>query len=388
MSQAVSAPAAALGVPAGYVQAPRWRVTANGKPLHGVYELEVVTNNFSEASRFKFSMAPLPGESRNLAWYAAQADIFVVIDAVLQKGGTADASGSPAPGWTTLLAGRVDSLAINPITGVAACEGRDLAGLFIDSVTQEAFQNQTASQIAAQFVAQQTAAYPIANITGAITPTTTPVGRFYGDNYNDVNGGQFWRATNQWNLLQYLAFSEGFQLYFAGSVLTFGPAPAVPYVMPVTFAGTPPVANVEHAEMIRSLTLAKDVEVTVMSWNSQGKLRTIGLAKSSHSQPSQRGVGPVQKYVFLKPDLDQNQALQFAQSRLRDITRRELIVNLRLPGELMLTPNDQVQISGTGTAFDQSYHVDAITRRFSFAQGFQESLRLKNHSTETQRAIY
>ena len=55
----------------------------------------------------------------------------------------------------------------------------------------------------------------------------------------------------------------------------------------------------------------------------------------------------------------------------------------RLPGDNLLTTRAQVQLIGTGTAWDQNYFPDTVTRHISFEEGYTMELRAKNHSTQS-----
>jgi len=49
-----------------------------------------------------------------------------------------------------------------------------------------------------------------------------------------------------------------------------------------------------------------------------------------------------------------------------------------MPGELSLMPRQQIMLVGTGTAFDQVYWIDEITRRLDVQGGFTQTVRARN----------
>ena len=55
-----------------------------------------------------------------------------------------------------------------------------------------------------------------------------------------------------------------------------------------------------------------------------------------------------------------------------------------MPGELTLSPRSMLTLSGTGTAFDQSYFIDTIERVLNFETGFTQHIRAKNSSPRNQ----
>jgi hypothetical protein len=101
--------------------------------------------------------------------------------------------------------------------------------------------------------------------------------------------------------------------------------------------------------------------------------------------PSNKAIS-TQRYVFVKPNLTQAQALQFGQQMLAELTKHERIVEVTMPGELTLTPRNMVRLQGTGSSFDQVYYVDRISRTLAFEGGFLQTVRLKNSSPRTLAA--
>ena len=133
--------------------------------------------------------------------------------------------------------------------------------------------------------------------------------------------------------------------------------------------------------MERALTLARDIEVTVKSWNSRQQSAFVQQARSHAARGSG---GSPQRYVFVRPNLTGDQALQLAQQKLAELSRHERTVTLAMPGELAITPRALICIEGTGTGFDQTYYVDAIERVFGIETGFAQHVRCKNMNPISQ----
>jgi hypothetical protein len=128
----------------------------------------------------------------------------------------------------------------------------------------------------------------------------------------------------------------------------------------------------------RSLTLAQGIEVTVKSWHSRAAQCYVQTA--SANQASGTG-GAVQSYVYITPNLTPDVALKLAQQRLAELTQHERVIVAEMPGELSLTPGQQILLQGTGTAFDRIYSVDSVERRLDVAHGFTQQIRACNAST-------
>jgi phage protein D len=56
---------------------------------------------------------------------------------------------------------------------------------------------------------------------------------------------------------------------------------------------------------------------------------------------------------------------------------------LTIPGDNDLDTTSLIQLSGTGTAFDQVYFPDSITRRLSFDGGYEMTIEAKNHAPDS-----
>jgi phage protein D len=258
--------------------------------------------------------------------------------------------------------GQADSIHIDPIRNTIEIDGRDLTARLLDARSQETFANQTASEIARTLAARH-------SLTAVVTATTTLAGRYYGAEHDRITLGQFSRATTEWDLLTFLAAREGFEVFVTGQSLYF--QASTQSAAPLVLAPS----DCMSLSLERALTLARDIEVTVKSWNTRQQAAFTQTARSSPQ--GQRGGSP-QRIVVVRPNLQPNDALQLAQRILADLSSHERVVHVELPGEVTLTPRSRVTLSGTGTDFDQTYYVAELDRHFSLAHGFTQRLRLKN----------
>lgn len=369
MSSAITTPQ--FGPSAGYVQQPRFQLLLNGVAAKYPLSATVTTNNYSEPSTFEATIILDPNDPIGVT---EDASVSVEITATLQ-------GGNP----TTLIYGLVDNVEVDAIVGTATFSGRDLAGRLVDTPTEDTFGNYTPSQVVEKFVADHAAS----GLQGDITAVKGSVGRFYGIDYAFTIFGQLYRATNQWDMVLFLAQMVGFEARITGKTLYFGPPTAEtskPFIVAVN--GLPAsAANVENLHLARSLTLAKDVQVTVLSWNSYLVRPIKRVVKSVNQKAPKGGFGPTQNYVFYKPDLTPDQALQYGLAKLKDITKRERVVSFELPFELTLQNDSIVKLQGTGSDWDQVYYIDQIEREISFASGATQSVRVKNLSPANQEVV-
>jgi phage protein D len=328
---------------------------ANGSPVAGLVDVEVHANNHRSADRFVAAVA-LSADPTALAFWAASPEVSVEIQMSLD-GAT----------FASVFQGTVDLVEIDPVEGLLRAEGRDLTATLIETRTQETFANRTSSEIAALFAAEH-------NMNSAITPTTTPVGRYYQSEHDRITLDQFSRATTEWDLLAFLAQQEGFDVFVQANTLHFQP-PSGP---DGAFVLTP--NDTTDLRLERALTLARDIEVTVKSWNSrqQSAFTQTARAHARGGRALGAGSGSPQRYVYVRPNLTSDQALKLAQQKLAELTRHHRTFSAVMPGELALTPRSVVTLAGTGSDFDQAYFVDSIERRLHVEAGFTQRIRCNN----------
>ncbi len=265
---------------------------------------------------------------------------------------------------------------LTPLSEQFELEGRDLTAGLIESRTQETFSNRTASEVAT-ILAQRHGLAPV------VVPTTTPIGRYYESEHDRVTLSQFTRASTEWDLLVLLARQEGYDIFVEGTSLFFQPT-----LVDAAGAVILDTAGLVTLQMRRSLTLARDLEVTVRSWSSRNQstcVQTV-LASMNDATASPASSETAQRYVFVRPNLTPDQALQYAQRRVAELIAHERIIEATMPGELSLTARSAVALTGTGTDFDQTYYVDTIERHFDSGNGFTQRIRCKNTSPRTLSA--
>jgi len=343
---------------------PSVQLLVDGRPVAGVIQAEVIANNHYAADSFRSILALGADPTATAAFWAGTGSVLVDLRFSLDQSG-----------YVSLIQGEIDSIAIDPAGGTVELDGRDLTARLIEARTQETFSNRTASEIATLLAQRH-------GLTPVVTATNTPVGRYYQNEHDRITLDQFGHATTEWELLVFLARQEGYDLFVQGTSLYFQPP-----------GGTVARAFVLQPDALiglrlhRSLTLAKDIEVTVKSWNSRQKNAFTQTARAHGTMSPTGGDGipaSVQQYVYVRPNLTPDQALQFAQARLTELALHERVIDVVMPGELAITPRSTILLDGTGTAFDQSYAIDVIEREIRLDGGFVQRVRAKNTSPRTQ----
>ncbi len=147
--------------------------------------------------------------------------------------------------------------------------------------------------------------------------------------------------------------------------------------------------NGQSIRFSRNLTVARGVVVTVRSWNNkQKKGFTVTYPKSkAKGVTAGNATTDSQNYFFTRPDLTPEKALQIAQAKHREITQHEMKLYATLPGDDSPLVTDVIKVIGTGTAFDQVYFPDSISRSMSIETGYSMTISAKNSSPENQTVI-
>lgn len=348
------------------------KLLLNDAEVAGVMEAEIGTSDHQIAGWFRVTIA-LGADAMVTA-----ASLSLLTQALAEiRVGLAAAGLPPAAAlWQTLITGTVDTMAIDMALGTAHLTGRDFSALFIDTLTAESFANRTASEIA-QTLAVRHGLDPV------VTTTETPAGRYYQDGHDLFSLYQSNAAVTEWDLLNALAEAEGFDLFVQNKSLFFAPPleqarPALWQWQPGGLAGT----TMSTLRLERSLALARDIVVTVQSWNSREARMVTQTVRASALGTVHRAranaASNAATYVLIRPNLSAEQAMTLATNTLADLSRHERVILATMPGELDLAPRSLVTLTGTETDFDQTYVVDEIVRSISLNAGFTQMVRCVN----------
>lgn len=336
-------------MPSSDLRRPALRVVANGVVLARALSARVVSNNHYAADCFNLVVAL--DQEADTAWLHAD---NVEVEVSFSLGG----------GFARAIAGEVDQLVMDPVRRVAFLSGRDLTARLIEARTQESFSNRTASEIAGLLAQRR-------GLLADVQRTETPVGRYWQLQRDRITLDQFARATTEWDLLVTLAAFEGFDVWVSGRTLHFRAADST---APPGFVMRP--ADVTALRLERALTLARDLEVVVKSWNPRQQFAFQRTARRSRSGGGESR--EVQRHVFVVPNLTPDEALKLAQQKLADLTRHERVLVAEMPGELSLAPRMRLRLVDVPGDFGRDYAVDEVARVLSVATGFSQVVRARS----------
>jgi phage protein D len=347
------------------VHTPRYRVTLNGAVLAGVQKISITPAYIFQVAKFSITKVFVANDPYPPSYWAATGNKTLLIGLEVSTDGKS---------FTTIISGNVDSHSWDWVANTLTAVGRDLGAAFLDTRTVGTYRNQSAAQIATT-LAQSHGLKINATATGPL------VGRTYDIDFDKTAGGDFADSTNEWDLLCRLGNQQGIIPYMQGDTLYFNPPPTTPPVYVLTLSRTAhgAVASVEGVQFERHLTVARDVIVTVQSWNSRKK-RTFSATYRVTTKDASAGGGtpphPVH-YYQRTPNLTQAQCQAIAQQKALDISTHERNVTIKAPSLVVLTPLHVVQVSGTGTDYDMTYYPQTITYEIDFEGGATTSIQAK-----------
>ncbi len=344
-------------------RAPRLLVLAHGVPVRGAFTAHVGSTGWHGSDTFSVRVATSGDPVLTPAFWALETNILLDVQVDL------------GPGPVSLVEGLVDHVELDPIQGTVQLSGRDRSAALIEARTQETFANRTAGEIAILLAARH-------GLIPAVLPTFTPVGRYWQLEHDRITLDQFSRATTEWDLLVGLADREGFDVWVRGNTLYFQPralfVPPEAVLRSAATANGP--ANVTSLRMERAHTLARDIAVTVKSWSSRSGR---GLSHTARARGGAGGAAAAE-YHFVLPDLAADVAQQIAERRLAELVAHERVIVAEMPGELAIDAHGMVRLEGTGTAFDQDFRVDEVSRSIDARSGFRQTLRARAASVDVE----
>lgn len=351
---------------AGQARQPRAWLKVEGEALP-VLSLDVTNTTTRSSDTFSASLA-LRGNGKDAAFWAGKSSIKC--EAVIDDGS----------GPKTMLEGQADHIEVDFSHGTVHVSGRDKSDQPIEAKTTEKFLNKTASEVAKEIAGRR-------GLQADVDDTKDKVGTFYGNETAKLTD-----QDTEWNLLSRLAQREGHSLYITGGKLFFkkasgnqagdSAADGADSVFKINYAAPTPAnharGNFTLLQVTRNCSLAGEVKVKVKSWNTEKKEGV--KAEKTKGGPGSGGAASRQPltYEYRLPSLTQEQADNIAQQRLDENTKHELTLTCDAPGDTSITVPGKVQLTGTGTDFDQTYFLTTVTH--SVRDGYRMAIAAKNKS--------
>lgn len=347
---------------------PRGVVKIAGEACSGWVRYTTEENEFNQPDTFDviFAMSGLP-ENRGPDWWATQEEVEVELFA----GFPADPTSYSEADLTSIFKGKGDDVDIDWGRMVISISGRDRTADLMDAKTSERDTNCTSSDIVSKIASRR-------GLTPVVTSTSTKVGKFY-----QLDNVGMTEERTEWDLITWLARQEGFVAFVRGSELHFGPRPDAsqePYRVRVEPPGDGRGywrSSVGAVAVRRTLMAARGVKVEVRTWNSK--------RKKAFTKTASRGKAE-QVYRYTIPNLTPEQAQERADKLLDEISRHALTLSISGPAGADLRVDDVISLEGTGTACDQTYFPQTISRTLSSDGGYEWDITAKNKAPEQEDA--
>lgn len=339
---------------------PNAQVKINGKQLLWT-NIEVETTNAYRAATFTLHVPTQNQPNIDFEKLTDTEELVVEIN-------MDDGSGK----LVRVLVGDADYIEEEWQTKIATISGRDYTARFIDENTTEKYPAYTSSQIIALLAEKH-------GLKTNITETSTPVGSYYNEQYSKMVA-----SASEWDLMMFLAQREHFNLYLDGDTVVFKPQEDSKNYYIIEWKEV--TKNVYESNSIRmrfkrNYTIANDLAVVVHGYDLYTQKKYTETARRRHSPT--RGQKR-QKYIASVSGITQEQAAQMAQNMALELSLHEKTLSVELSGDLILTPQSIIKVTGFSSRWDQLYYPVTINRRISYEGGFSMSVEAKNHDPNTQ----
>ena len=339
------------------VRATRIRAQINGATVNSIMHADIIRAGSCKSSRFELTVSTL-GDTSGNQWL----DLLtgkVTVEILMRS--------QPDGNDVSMFEGLADSIALDPINGVARVQGRDYSSILVNSTYEDSFCNQTASEIVASIAGRH-------GFTPNITTTSTMTGSYQSDNYNQVLLNAHSRITSEWDLLIHLAKIAGFELFIDGTTLVFAPLSSLPQNYVAIDR-----SQVKSIKFHKMCPLTDQTILTVKSWNSWLSQVSLYTDEQSVNQPlsdvTSLSNAPGTEIAIIRPNLTPQGAEQLAQQHLLVLNEQKLTVEIVMPGEFSLKPFDVLSVTGGGSNFDADYTVRSVRRHFSATAGFVDYIQ-------------
>jgi len=260
----------------------------------------------------------------------------------------------------SVITGQIDEPHIHWGECTVTVSGRDKSGPLTEKRRSQQFKNQKSGDIASTIAQDH-------GLTAAVQATEDFAGKIY-----DVDTNHLVLNLSDHEILSRLADREGFRWYVDGTTLNFEPKGTdagtfnVQWVPP-DGQGQVGFATCTDLETHRNMTAARPHSLAVRSWHHRDAKKYDGVNQSG-------GVGPTVEIEHHHNGRNQAQVDKLSKSRLKEAIRHDCNIVVKAPADLTVTPRQKMNLSGTGTIFDQLYDVDSVELTIAWGSGSEMSV--------------
>ncbi len=268
-----------------------------------------------------------------------------------------------AQGSGLLFVGTSDNITIDFTRRILKVSARDKTKGPIGKTTTEDFRNRTPSEIVAEIAGRH-----------GLAPVIDGISDMAGRQQSKEDYVHLTHHISEWSLVQHLADREGKVAFVRENKLYFVEIDAAIFGS-ISVVYKPPspsghaTSNVIELTCYRNFEAGKKKKLSVRSWNVKKKRAFVGTDAGGSG-------GSMTEFDYSHPQLNQQQCDKIAKKRLREILRQEMNVEATLVGSAALAPPKMLHLSGTQTAFDQTYFIERAQHRIG--KGYTTRVTSKN----------
>ncbi|WP_102323856.1 hypothetical protein [Komagataeibacter saccharivorans] len=357
---------------------PRARLLVNGveRTETGLEEFSLTRTRYSRTDTLDLTLAldrtKIPA---NGLWFdlaaPAEGQALGDIDITLQMRDEAKAGAQ----WTTMFQGIVDHVEWSPAETSVHIQCRDYLAKLLDMRVLDGWMNMTGADVVKAMITD-------AGLTPNVTMTDGMVGQFWQIEHKRKSASSHSRFQTAFDLASYLANMTGCDLYADGKTIVCAPYPTAngDNTQTLDYNDTGPLAPIQMGasglRFTRDYQIAKGVMVHVSSWDSRQRSRVEYYWSAEGGSPKMaERTGNL--HSFTLPGARLNLLQQYAEQKYNQIVAHERTITGQIPGRITLAPRQFMQITGTGTTWDGTLDVDAVSSRFSWSGGFSQQITLR-----------
>ncbi|NHN93628.1 hypothetical protein [Acetobacter sicerae] len=286
--------------------------------------------------------------------------------------------------WTTVFAGILDHVSLQPHRGQVQVQCRDYLAKLMDMRVQEAWLNLTGPEL-------MKAVITAAGLTPDVQFSAGMEGQFWQIEHKRQSSHGQTRFQTAFDLARYVANGVNCDLYADVKTIVCRPFPsassndAVFHSLKYTPAGASGFAQIAAVDlsMERDYQTAKGVVVHCLSWDNKQRIKSE-VYWSALGGSKKNGLENGTLHSFRFPGLKQDQLEAKAEMLYRQIVAHERTISLTIPGRINLAPRQFFTLTGTGTTWDGTRDVDAVTSSLDWSGGYTQTVTLRTRDISDQ----
>ncbi|OUJ16486.1 hypothetical protein [Acetobacter sp. DsW_063] len=289
--------------------------------------------------------------------------------------------------WAAVFQGIVDNVAFRPFSSSASITCRDYLAKLMDMRVIDAWLNQTGTELLKSVITA-------AGLTPNVTVSTGYEGQFWQIEHKRHSAAGQHRFQTAFDLARYVANGSNCDIYADGKTIVVAPYPssadAASSVTSVHYvdlgSGSPITSDFWDASFSRDYQTAKGVVVHCISWDSKQRIKSeVYFSALGAGKTNALTNGTMHSFKF--PGLKQDQLQAKAETLYRQIIAHDRTLSFTMHGRASLAPRQFMTLTGTGTTWDGTHDVDAVSSTFGWDQGYTQNVTLRTRDTAEDESI-